>query len=151
MVSMRRMLMIAACLGVLAAPASAQPKDSNVSFDGGGLTVRKPRPGAPEIKAQPLAWPRLDPGSVLCRSEADLIRLAQRRSGEVADGPVDCQVVRVAIGITITQRKGGRTEVKPSDAQPMESGWTDAWLPEKAPPGATSATRQAAGGPRQLQ
>src|SRR5271154_1862582 len=101
MVTMRRMLMIVACLGGFAAPASAQPVDSNIFSRGGGPTVRKPRPALPEVKAQPLAWPRLDPGAVLCRSEADLIRLAQRRSGEVADGPVDCQVVRVAIGITI--------------------------------------------------
>ena len=67
---------------------------------------------------------------------------AQRRSGEVADGPLDCQVVRVAIGVTIVKRKGGRTEVKPSDAQPMESGWTDAYLPQKAPAAVTSAVRQ---------
>jgi hypothetical protein len=151
------MLMIAACLGVLAAPASAQqPTDSNLSFGGGGLRMKKPRAGAqdvkaPDVKAQPLAWPRLDPGSVLCRSEDDLIRLAQRRSGEVADGPVDCQVVRVAVGISILQRKGGRTEVKLNDAQPMESGWTDAWLPQKAPAVVTSAARPAPGGPRQLQ
>jgi hypothetical protein len=64
---------------------------------------------------------------------------------------VDCQVVRAAIAITIVQRKGGRTEVKPNDAQPMESGWTDAWLPQKAPAIATSAARQAPGEPRQLQ
>src|SRR5271165_2951975 len=119
MVTMRRMLMIVACLGAFAAPAGAQLADSNILSGGSGARVRKPKPGLPEVKAQPLAWPRLDPGSVLCRSEADLIRLAQRRSGEVADGPVDCQVVRVAIGITIVQRNGGRTEVKPSDAQPM--------------------------------
>jgi hypothetical protein len=148
---MRRMLIIVACLGAFAAPASAQPADSNVLSGGGGPMVRKPKPGVPEVKAQPLAWPRLDPGSVLCRSEADLIRLAQRRSGEVADGPVDCQVVRVAIGITIVQRKGGRTEVKPSDAQPMESGWTDAYLPQKAPAVVTSATRQVPVGPSRLQ
>jgi hypothetical protein len=146
---MRRMLIIVACLGAFAAPASAQPADS--LSGGGGPMVRKPKPGVPEVKAQPLAWPRLDPGSVLCRSEADLIRLAQRRSGEVADGPVDCQVVRVAIGITIVQRKGGRTEVKPSDAQPMESGWTDAYLPQKAPAVVTSATRQVPVGPSRLQ
>ena len=151
MVTMRRMLMIVACLGAFAAPASAQPADSNDLFGGGRPRVRKSKPGLPEVKAQPLAWPRLDPGAVLCRSEADLIRLAQRRSGEVADGPVDCQVVRVAIGVTIVQRKGGRTEVKPSDAQPMESGWTDAYLPQKAPPVVTSATRQVPGGPSRLQ
>ena len=147
---MRTMLMIVACLGAFAAPAMAQPADSNDLFGGGKPTVRKSKPGLPEVKPQPLAWPHLDPGAVLCRSEADLIRLAQRRSGEVADGPVDCQVVRVAIGVTIVQRKGGRTEVKLSDAQPMESAWTDAYLPQKAPAVVTSATRQP-GGPSQLQ
>ena len=151
MVTVRRMLMIVACLGAFAAPASAQPADTSDLFGGGRSMPRKSKPGLPEVKAQPLAWPRLDPGAVLCRSEADLIRLAQRRSGEVADGPVDCQVVRVAIGITIVQRKGGRTEVKPSDAQPMESGWTDAYLPQKAPAVVTSATRQAPVGPSRLQ
>jgi hypothetical protein len=151
MVTMRSMLMIVACLSAFAAPASAQSFDSNDLFGGGVPRVKKPKPGLPEVKAQPLAWPRLDPGAVLCRSEADLMRLAQRRSGEVADGPVDCQVVRVAIGITIVQRKGGRTEVKPSDAQPMESGWTDAYLPQKAPPVVTSATRQIPVGPSRLQ
>jgi hypothetical protein len=151
MVTMRSMLMIVACLSAFAAPASAQSVDSNDLFGGGGPRIRKPRPGLPEVKAQPLAWPRLDPGSVLCRSEADLIRLAQRRWGEVADGPVDCQVVRVPIGVTIVQRKGGRAEVKPSDAQPMESGWTDAHLPQRAPPVVTSATRQSGGGPSRLQ
>jgi hypothetical protein len=137
-------------LGAFAAPASAQPADGDALFSRAGPMVRKSKPGLPEVKAQPLAWPRLDPGSVMCRSEADLIRLAQRRSGEVADGPVDCQVVRVAIGITIVQRNGGRTEVRPSDAQPRESGWTDAYLPQKAPPVVTSATRQA-GTPGRLQ
>ncbi len=147
---MRRMLMIVACVAAFAASASAQPADEDALFNRSGPMVRKSKPGPPEVKAQPLAWPRLDPGSVLCRSETDLIRLAQRRSGEVAGGPVDCQVVRVAIGVTIVQRKGGRTEVKPSDAQPMESGWTDAYLPQKAPPVVTSATRQA-GVPGRLQ
>jgi hypothetical protein len=150
MATMRRLLMIVACLGAFAAPASAQPADSNDLFGRGDQTVRKSKPGLPEVKAQPLAWPRLDPGAVLCRSEADLIRLAQRRSSEVADGPVDCQVIRVAIGVTIVQRKGGRTEVKPNDAQLMESGWTDAYLPQKAPPVVTSATRQP-GEPSRLQ
>jgi hypothetical protein len=140
------MFVILACLGAVAAaaPAGAQPKDGNVSLDTPGFLIKKPRPAAPDVRAQPQpqAWPRLDPGAVLCRSEADLDRLAQRRSGEVVEGPVDCQIVRVATGITIVQRKGpGRTEVKPSDSHPMESGWTDAWLPQKAPANATSATR----------
>ncbi len=50
------------------------------------------------------------------------------------DGPVDCQIVRVATPITIVQRKGpGQTEVKPTHRATMDAGWTDAWLPDKAP------------------
>src|ERR1700686_2907897 len=50
MVTMRRMLIIVACLGAFAAPASAQPADSNVLSGGGGPMVRKPKPGVPEVK-----------------------------------------------------------------------------------------------------
>jgi hypothetical protein len=137
-------LAIAACLAVLAVatPAGAQPNDSNVSLNAPGFVVKKPKPGAPEVKALPQAWPRLDPGSVLCRSEADLVRLAQRRSGERVDGPVDCQIVRTPTPITIVERASpGRTEIRTNDAQSSGSSWTDAWLPDKAPSGAKSATR----------
>jgi hypothetical protein len=143
MTSMHKILITAACLGTLAvaAPASAQPSDSNISFQS-GLLIKKPKPGAPDVKAQPLAWPRLDAGAVLCRSEDDLNRLARRRSGQTIDGPVECQVIRVATPITIVQRRTpGQTEVKPSTGQPWEDGWTDAWLPEKAPATATSVSR----------
>jgi hypothetical protein len=143
MMSTKHVLMIAVGLAVAAnaAPAVAQSSDGNISFQS-GLLPKKPKPGLPDVKAQPLAWPRLDAGAVLCRSEADLNRLAQRRSGEPVDGPVDCQIIRLATPITIVQRNGpGRTEVKPSDSQPMNLGWTDAWLPDKAPITATSASR----------
>jgi hypothetical protein len=143
MMSTKHFLMIAACLAVVAnaAPAVAQSSDSNISFQS-GLLPKKPKPGLPDVKAQPLAWPRLDAGAVLCRSEGDLIRLAQRRAGQAVDGPVDCQIIRLATAITIVQRSGpGRTEVKPSDSQPMDLGWTDAWLPDKAPISATSVSR----------
>jgi hypothetical protein len=136
-------LALAACLAILtvATPAVAQSSDGNVFFQS-GLLPKKPGPGLPDVRTQPLAWPRLDAGAILCRSEADLSRLAERRTGHAVDGPVDCQVIRVATPITIMERKGpGRTEVKPTAAQPMESGWTDAWLPDKAPNTASSATR----------
>jgi len=144
MTPIAKIFTVAACLGALvtAAPIRAQPADdSNISFQS-GLRIKKPKPGPPVVKAQPLAWPRLDAGAVLCRSEDDLNRLARRRSGEAVDGPVDCQVIRTATPITILQHKGpGQTEVKPSDSQPMTSGWTDAWLPDKAPVRPTSAAR----------
>ncbi|HEY0185439.1 MAG TPA: hypothetical protein VGC09_21775 [Rhodopila sp.] len=128
----------------LAAPANAQPpNDSNVFLNAPGLLVKKPKPGLPEVKAQPLAWPRLDPGSVLCRTEADLDRLGARRRGESVDGPIDCQIIRAATAISIVQRKGpGRAEVRTTSAtQDDVTGWTDAWLPEKGAVGATSVSR----------
>ncbi|WP_428491523.1 hypothetical protein [Rhodopila sp.] len=139
-----RMLLIGACLGSLAitVPAGAQPNDSNVSFDAGGLMPKKPAPRLPDIAAQPLAWPRLDPGAVVCRTEADLDKLGARRHGQHVDGPIDCQIVRAATAISIVQRSGpGRTEVKASDPKADWSGWTDAWLPEKGAVGATSVSR----------
>jgi hypothetical protein len=146
MIAMPRMLLIGACLGalVIAMPAGAQPSDSNVSFDAPGLLPKKPKlSGLPDVKAQPLAWPRLDPGAVLCRTEDDLDRLGARRRGETVDGSIDCQVVRAAMAISIVMRKGpGRVEVKTSDPKvDAITGWTDAWLPEKGSGSATPVSR----------
>lgn len=140
--SMTKILLIAACAGTMVFAADAQPRDSNISLDAPGFLIKKPPPGAPDVRAQPLVWPRLDQGAVLCRSEADLIKLGQRRSGDAVDGPIDCQIIRAATGITIVQRNGpGRTEVTTTNSAAPETGWTDAWLPAKVPSGATSATR----------
>lgn len=153
MIARTRTLSIAACAGTLmfatgifggifANEACAQGSDSNVRFES-GLLPKKPRPGLPEVRPQPLAWPRLDPGAVLCRTETDLDRLAERRHGQVVEGPVDCQVIHNPTAVAILQRNGpGRTEVKVSAAPAGDTGWTDAWLPEKAPsPGPRSASR----------
>ena len=139
-------LLLAVCLGgmAVAGPAHAQPSnDSNILLNAPGFLVKKPKPGLPDVKAQPQAWPRLDPGAVLCRTETDLDRLADRRRGEPVSGSVDCQVVRVTTAIAILQRKGpGKTEVKGSDLKgATASGWTDAWLPNKAPAGTASVSR----------
>jgi len=121
--------------------AMAQPSDSNIFLDAPGLLPKKPKAGLPDVKAQPLAWPRLDPGAVLCRSEDDLRRLVARRSGQVVDAPVDCQVVRQPTGISIVQRVGpGTVEVRTNDPAAGGLGWTDAWLPDRAPIRATSAS-----------
>jgi hypothetical protein len=140
---MRSILLLAVglALAVPCAGAMAQDDDSNIKFQS-ALVPRKPRPGLPDVKAQPLAWPRLDPGAVICRSESDLSRLAARRRGEPVDGPVDCQIVRAAAGITVLQRKGpGMTQVSTTDPAAGGKGWTDAWLPDKSPARATSASR----------
>ena len=147
MTSVPRMLLIGSCLGMLtyavgSSAAVAQGQDSNVKFES-PLIVKKPKPGLPDVRPQPLAWPRLDPGAVLCRTEDDLDRLAARRHGEAVDGPVDCQVIRGPTAIAIVQRAGpGRTEVRVTADRTGDTSWTDAWLPEKSPsPGSRSAAR----------
>jgi hypothetical protein len=141
------MLLMGACLGTLAlaTPVNAQqpPSNSDISFDAGALALKKPKPGLPDVRAQPLAWPRLDPGAVFCRTQDDLEKLTARRSGQPVDGAIDCQIIQTPTAISIVQRSGpGRVEVQISGAKTgSSSGWTDAWLPDKAPSGATSASR----------
>ena len=142
MISTPRMLLIGACLGILAIAGPAEAEvPSNVTLDAPGLLIKKPKPGLPDVKAQPLAWPRLDPGAVLCRTPEDLQRLSARRRGESVDGPVDCQIIRAATAISIIQRNGpGMAEVKATDPRIADiTGWTDAWLPEKGPSRASAA------------
>lgn len=119
-------------LVVLAMPAQAEDK---VIFDAPGLLTKKAKPGLPDVKVAPQAWPRLDSGAALCRSADDLTRLAANRAHTEGAGRADCQIVRVATAIQIVQREGpGRTQVRLTD-QPSTIGWTDVWLPEKAPKG----------------
>lgn len=140
---MRRTLLLGACLALLSPMAVALAQDSNVLLNAPGLLPKKPKPGLPDVKAAPLAWPRLDPGAVICRSETDLSRLVARRRGELVEGAVDCQVMRAPTGIAIVQRKApGMTQVTTTNPMAGGTGWTDAWLPDKAPPArAASATR----------
>ena len=105
---------------------------AQVKWDAPGLLVKPPKAGPPDVKAQPLAWPRLDPGAVLCRSEVDLARLTANRQGGSGGGPADCRIVSQPTAIQIVTRRGpGRTEVQVTGAN--ETGWTDAWLPSRAP------------------
>jgi hypothetical protein len=134
--SMTSLKMILFCVGVgllcIPAIARAQDSNSNVLFDAPGFLPKKPKPGLPEVKAQPTVWPRLDPGAVFCRTSDDLSRLAARRRGEPVAGPVDCRIVRIPTGISIVERNsGGMIEVKTNDPQAGGVGWTDAWLPNK--------------------
>lgn len=141
--SFARTLMIAVCIGSLAVPAVAMADDTDhVFLDAPGLLKKKPPPGLPEVKPQPTVWPRLDPGAVFCRSSEDLQKLAARRSGESVSGPIDCQIIQAAIGISILERDGpGMVKVQTTDPRAGGVGWTDAWLPAKAPLTRTSATR----------
>lgn len=132
-----RLLPFVAPLCVMAAPALAQvkpPNDSNINFT--GMLAKKPKaPTTPDVPAPPSAWPRLDPGAVLCSTEDDLVRRAALMRGEQA-GPADCRSISQPTAIQIVQRAGlGRTEVKLTGRD--ETGWTDAWLPPTPPPGTT--------------
>lgn len=135
--SVARLWLLAAPLFVAAVPAMAQirpPSDSNLNF-GGMLAKKTPQATVPDVPAPPSAWPRLDPGAVLCRSADDLTRRAAIMRGEQA-GPADCRPISQPTAIQIVQRAGlGRTEVKLTGRD--ETGWTDAWLPATPPPGST--------------
>ncbi len=113
---------------MLSGPATAQ-----VLWDMPNVVIPKTNFDSTEIKRRPDAWPRLDPGNFLCRTESDVLRLAAFRRKEITERP-NCQIIRTPTPIQIVHRAGpGRTQVSLTDQKGQE-GWTDAWLPEKAPP-----------------
>jgi len=113
--------------GGLAAASAAAAFGVNV------VLIEKAKMGGETIKPRADAWPRLDPGAVLCKSEDDLLRLAASRRGEQVNPP-DCLMIRAPTAVTIERRAGlGRTQVALTDQKGVD-GWTDAWLPERAPP-----------------
>jgi len=119
---------------VVAVLLTGGPAAAQVLWDMDNITGKKHvfQDGPTVALSRPDAWPRLDRGTVLCRTEGDLLRLAASRRGEPGPRP-DCQVIREPTPIQITHRAGpGRTQVAVT-GQTLE-GWTDAWLPEKAPP-----------------
>jgi hypothetical protein len=126
-----RIILFAALATCLVPAASAQ-----VILDAPGLIPKKKDPGPPPPRAPAAVWPRLDPGSVLCHTQDDLDRHAANMTARVSGGETqaaDCRIISQATGIQILSRQGlGRTQVKlsvPGDV----TGWTDAWLPDKAP------------------
>ena len=110
----------------------------NVILDAPGLLPKKKAPEPPPPRAQPAVWPRLDPGAVFCQTEDDLDRHTANMIARVSGRPTqsaDCRMIAQPVGIQIISRQGlGRTQVKLSGPG-NEIGWTDVWLPEKAPPG----------------
>ena len=125
-------LVAAGALGVILT-ASAQ----HVILDAPSVTNDKKAP-APSPRAQPTDWPRLDPGAVLCRTEDDLDRHAANMTARVSGGGIqaaDCRIISLPTGIRVISRQGlGRTEVT-LNVPGNVTGWTDAWLPERAPAG----------------
>lgn len=131
--SVLRRIGVAAAIPILAVPVAwAQ----HVIVDAPGMLGQKKAPEQPSPRAQPTVWPRLDAGAVLCRTEYDLDRHAANMSARVSGGDTvsaDCRIIGQPTGIQIMTRQGpGRTEVK-LNTPDAATGWTDAWLPERAP------------------
>jgi hypothetical protein len=128
-----RISLIAAAGCAVAPFAFAQ----HVIFDAPGF-MQKKQSAPPPVRAAPTVWPRLDPGAVLCRTADDLERHAYNMTARVNGGSTtaaDCRIIPQPTGIEIVSRQGlGRTEVKLNGGD-NAVGWTDAWLPDKAPQG----------------
>jgi len=119
---------------VILSLAISSPAVAQVIWDMPNVIDKKvPADRNPPLRPRTEVWPRLDPGSVVCKTEADLLRLAESRRGVPGDRP-NCQLIREATAIHIERRVGpGRTEVTLTDQNGLD-GWTDAWLPDRAPP-----------------
>jgi hypothetical protein len=123
-------------------PAAAQNR--------GGLAAAGAQ-AAPEVSAYPQrglseAWPRLDPGAILCRTQEDLQRYADniqaQLAGSQAAGGAACVRITTRTAITILDRAGpGATHVRITK-EPDRTGWTDAFLPSKAPPPTVPVSRR---------
>lgn len=101
-----------------------------------GQSRRQPKAASmPEVKVAPQPWPRLDPGAVICRTADDLrqhfVTVAARLDGLRAAEPAGCRWIQVPTPVDVLAREGqGRTRVR-NPASPDETGWTDAFLPDK--------------------
>jgi hypothetical protein len=126
-----RIVLLAAVAVSLGSAASAQ-----VTFSAPGFMPEKKPPPPPAPRAQTAVWPRLDPGAVLCRTQDDLDRYAANMTARVSGGETqaaDCRIISQPTGIQILSREGpGSTQVQLSGDV---TGWTNVWLPDKAPPG----------------
>lgn len=136
------LLLTATLLAAAPAPAFAQV------LGGRGQAQRIPQssgppPNSPTSRGSE-AWPRLDPGALFCRSLEDLNRhhaAVEAQNAGTADAPAlsrNCRLVSSKTPVEVVARRGlGRTQVKLSVAGPVgaagDTGWTDAWLPERNP------------------
>jgi hypothetical protein len=120
-----------------AMPGSAGQSRRQHKSDQPETDAKKQKVTLPEVKVTPDPWPRLDPGAVFCRTAEDLQRhlaaVVARLDGNLsaAADPPGCSVVRAQTPVVVLSREGpGRTQVRIS-AAPAQSGWTDAFLPDK--------------------
>ena len=107
----------------------------HVFLDAPGLLVKKKAPPPPAPPAPPPFGPGSMPARCFCRTEDDLDRHAANMVARVNGGEsqsADCRIIPQPIGIQIVSRESpGHTQVKLNAAG--DAGWTDVWLPGKAP------------------
>jgi|SRR5271170_4542860 len=106
---------------------------------GGRQSATQTTPAPPPLPAEPVVWPRLDPGAILCQTRDALTdeqnRLRDDNSAGLASG---CRIVQDPTAISILERDGpGQTQVAVTD-HGGETGWTNAFLPAEPPPSATA-------------
>ncbi len=112
--------------GAVPAPRSRIPTDDDIHPN-----VPPPVSSLPPTRG--ISGLRLDPGAVLCRSEADLQHRAEVTE-KMSEGAADagepllgCRLITQVRGVDVLQRAGlGREEVKLKPSG--EVGWTDAYL-----------------------
>ena len=87
-----------------------------------------------EVKIPAEMWPRLDRGALLCTSLDGLRARAEALRGDDGPQPLPpgCRPIGQATKVTVLDRvPPGAAEVS-LDAT-RETGWTDAWLPDRPP------------------
>jgi hypothetical protein len=166
----RNLWFLGAAFSLLAMPAVAQLGGGGMSGGmpggmggmGGGPGMRggsprgggEPRavpPPPPRLQADP--WPRLDAGAVFCRTLEDLRSRVALLADPASAGRMTpgCRTVTRVVPARIINRMGpGATQVE-INAPNSETGWTDAWMPERAGsapqgPGAPGAPPRGAAG-----
>ncbi len=140
---MKRMIRPMACLAALFCLASAvaeaqqaPPPVPNRRNRGNGMTMAPamPDPGGTRVAM----GTRLEPGAVLCRTPEGLsarqAAIAAQSAGDDANEPLlpnGCVLVAARTPVEVLERRGyGRTLVK-TVTRLEETGWTDAYLPQR--------------------
>ena len=134
---------VLAASGILtASPASAQSAAPGGRHHGGSQSQQPPATTptpTSTTRAVIEAWPRLDPGAVLCDSAEDLQQRAKALDAAL-DGhnrPLmtpGCTMLQARTPVDVLDRSTlGSTQVRVRSSG--ATGWTDVWLPDRPPTG----------------
>jgi hypothetical protein len=143
----RGLAMALLLLGAAAVSARAQTGGGHGGRQRSQQQTPQQSPAPPPPASVPEPWPRLDAGSLLCKSRDALVRyqrqLADGANVVAAAQASECHTIPKQTGIKILDSDGpSRTQVVTTD-ESKESGWTNAYLPSTPP---SSVARGAGGG-----